>query len=289
VTQRTARDALLFETGPKLGKNTRLGVESELAAPKPGLLFVNLQSTLGMHVSLRESRGGSHIQTWNRYAYVGNNPLAFIDPLGLEDTSTTTCDANGHCTNVTNVDVTDSGGGDWVLNANCLQFAGSPGVGCDHGGWRNIDWIFGSRHNCKTLFDCSLKNTPVAKPGSGVQLEPVATASAVPPTFQYKPSCTGPAVRAALSAAGQDFFPPPNSDLANDVGDKLQDKNVQRATAGTLIVIANYARPIAPFLDVAADWVPVVGQAMFAYQGFSALRAGWNAYKDSIDQCYDRP
>ena len=32
-----------------------------------------------MHVSLRESRGGSRIQTWNRYAYVANNPLNATD------------------------------------------------------------------------------------------------------------------------------------------------------------------------------------------------------------------
>ncbi len=44
-----------------------------------------------MHVSLRKSRGGSRIQTWNRYAYVGNNPLNAIDPKGLY----IACDYNG--------------------------------------------------------------------------------------------------------------------------------------------------------------------------------------------------
>jgi hypothetical protein len=47
------------------------------------LLCVNSQSTLGMHVSLPENRGGSRIQTWNRYAYLMNNPLNATDPLGL--------------------------------------------------------------------------------------------------------------------------------------------------------------------------------------------------------------
>ena len=36
-----------------------------------------------MHVSLPENRGGSRIQTWNRYAYLMNNPLNAVDPLGL--------------------------------------------------------------------------------------------------------------------------------------------------------------------------------------------------------------
>jgi len=94
-----------------------------------------------MHVTLPKPRGRSRVQTWNRYAYVANNALSFIDPLGLDD-STTTCDPSGHCTNITNVDVTDtmpSGGGDWVLLPGCAQFSGSPGVGCEGGGWRNID------------------------------------------------------------------------------------------------------------------------------------------------------
>ena len=53
------------------------------AAQQPGLLFGNLQSTLGMDVGLRENRGGSRIQTWNRYAYVSNNPMSNVDTLGL--------------------------------------------------------------------------------------------------------------------------------------------------------------------------------------------------------------
>jgi hypothetical protein len=27
----------------------------------------------------------AHTESWNRYAYVGNNPLAYVDPLGLDD------------------------------------------------------------------------------------------------------------------------------------------------------------------------------------------------------------
>lgn len=52
---------------------------------------------------MRITERGCKLKTWNRYAYVGNNPLSNVDPLGLDD-STTTC-VNGTCTNVTNVDV----------------------------------------------------------------------------------------------------------------------------------------------------------------------------------------
>ena len=36
------------------------------------------------------------IETWNRYAYVGNNPLSHVDPLGLVD-GPTNCGQDGQC------------------------------------------------------------------------------------------------------------------------------------------------------------------------------------------------
>ena len=83
LNPRTANDVLSLAACLELSGNSRLGFATKVTAQQPGLLFGNLQSTLGMHVSLRESRGGSRIQTWNRYAYVANNPLNAIDPKGL--------------------------------------------------------------------------------------------------------------------------------------------------------------------------------------------------------------
>jgi hypothetical protein len=53
-----------------------------------------------MHVSLPETRSGSRIQTWNRYAYVGNRPLSSVDPLGLDPMSNLpNCGASFACWN----------------------------------------------------------------------------------------------------------------------------------------------------------------------------------------------
>ena len=83
LIERTESEVLSLAASAELSENSRPGFATKVNPQEPGLLSGNVQSTLGMHVSLRETRGGSRIQTWNRYAYVGNNPLNSIDPLGL--------------------------------------------------------------------------------------------------------------------------------------------------------------------------------------------------------------
>ena len=102
-----------------------------------------------------------------------------------------------------------------------------------------------------------------------------------------KPGCTGPALVAGGKAAGSDLIgEPPGANPASDVADQLRDKNVQRATAGTLVVAANSAKSLAPAFDLTADLIPYAGQALLLAQAGVAAHAGWKAYKQSVDNCY---
>ncbi len=113
--------------------------------------------------------------------------------------------------------------------------------------------------------------------------------SAVPPRPPaLKPGCSSGAIAPAAKAAVSDFFGPgpPGSDPLGDVGEALRNKNNQRATVAVLYVAADTLKVAAPIAEIGAKAIPVVGWAIFGYQLYSAGKAGWEAYKQSVDQCY---
>jgi hypothetical protein len=165
---------------------------------------------------------------------------------------------------------------------------------CDHGcTYRtgNGQWVSINSASELTFLDFGVAPDPITTDPSDwvpsvAGSRPTAAIKA-PPKPKLKPSCgSGAALWAGLKAAANDFFSPPGADPMSDVGDALRDKNVQRAAVGTLYVVANAARSLAPAAEVAADLIPFVGEGLLIYQGGKALYEGGKAYKESIDRCY---
>jgi len=67
----------------ELVENSRLRFGSKKAALHLGQEVCNSTTALGIERGLLQNCIGSRIQTWNRYAYVANNPLISVDPKGL--------------------------------------------------------------------------------------------------------------------------------------------------------------------------------------------------------------
>lgn len=200
-------------------------------------------------------------QSWNRYAYVLSNPLGHKDDLGLGCILYLGRDKNGQPI---------FGFGP------CQNNSGLPEPG---EGFLPYLYFYESDHPAPPRSPC---DGPCPK-------KPTASVSAFQPQPKLKEGCTGPALLAGVKAAVGDFFTPPGADVIGDVGDAIRDENVQRATVGTAYVVANASRALAPALDVAADAIPVVGEVILAYQVGSALYEGGKAYKEAVDQCYDKP
>ncbi|HEV2401025.1 MAG TPA: RHS repeat-associated core domain-containing protein [Candidatus Sulfotelmatobacter sp.] len=239
-------------------------------------------------------------QTWNRYAYVANNPLNAVDPSGLDcvylndEGSGVEAVDSGNC---------DSGSGGYyipgtvdlssiIINSDAgtimavgsawngsLSIAGAEGSNAS-GAWTDT-YAVGLGNSWVPNYRSSFQFGGSAGGGTNN-----ATIIAVNRQLQLKPRCNGPALSAGVKAAYNDFFGPPGRDPLGDASDALRDKNVQRAAAGTLIVAASSARSLAPAFDSAADAIPYAGEILLAIQGYQAAKAGWEAYKSSVDQCY---
>jgi RHS repeat-associated protein len=236
----------------------------------------------------------SNPQTWNRYAYVLNKPLGYIDPTGLDcvrdngdGTTTTYTDDQDNCEGdngfyfdgtVTQAAIDANGNALASVNG---QFQCAGDTGCSiYNNLTSITVNGGSAPQVYVPFSLISPSVLQTQPTNNL---PSITAGPPQPA-PLKQGCTGPALSAGARAAINDAFGPPGSPA-----DALTDKNVQRAAVGTLYVAANSAKSLAPALDFAADLVPVAGQALAVYQGGSALYAGGKAYKASIDQCYQKP
>ena len=97
LTSRTENEVLSLAATLELSENSQQGFGRKNHAQHLGQAVCNSTTALGIERGLLGNRVGSRIQTWNRYAYVGNNPLGDIDPLGLSVLPVNSCGQDPMC------------------------------------------------------------------------------------------------------------------------------------------------------------------------------------------------
>ena len=190
-------------------------------------------------------------QSWNRYAYVTNSPQMFTDPLGLDldETSGVCSPAFGVCLDFGGGG--DDGGGPAGAERPKLPKPDGPAppicgrdpstgepIPCYYDDTRFLLCMLGVGPGCQL----TSPNVPV-DPREIFPKRPKPTSRVGPvPKPQLKPSCTDPAVSAAIDAAVQDAKKLPSGGPAGDFEDVIKNKDFQGAAVGTLYVIGGWPR-----------------------------------------------
>jgi RHS repeat-associated protein len=231
-------------------------------------------------------------QSWNRYAYVMNNPLNATDPLGLQSASQlSNCYFNSGATiGAGNARNPGEECGTGALDSSNPDEAKKPDPIVVPGQTITVTATDEPSATEVLEYDQNLLKQIQRTNQNRAPIQTTLTVSAAPPRPQpLKPGCDSHAVGPALSAMRDDLFSPPGADPKSDMQDLARNKDAQAAAAGTLYVTANAVKPLAPVLDVGADFIPVAGEALFVIQIGHALREGLKAYKESVDHCYGAP
>jgi len=218
-------------------------------------------------------------QSWNRYGYVMNNPLALMDPVGLcPDYDSTYIDAAGNP-----VYVSDTGPCSPDPNPGSRPCPGSTGwYTFNYGGVTYFACYSGGQ--VPSIPGC-VQSGYCGPQGGGGNSGATPVASAVTPPQRLSFRCFTQGVGAGLMAAASDFFSPPGADPLDGVKEVADNKNVQRAAVLVAYQADTALRLAVPALEIGADFIPVVGEAVLAYQvGKSAVEGG-KAWKEAVDHC----